>query len=641
MNLIPSDEKMSIPQGRYLWLGFAAIIAVVYDLLFWKAHSGVNVLVFLLVYVLLLVVVATHTKMLKQKAALLLFIPVLILGLDMLFFTNEFVQYAVPLGMMGIAFIGTLLLTLRNTHRHIFSFRSIPVVRDITIIIEKWSYVFRDIFAFRSAHKNTVHLRVLYGMLVAVPILLIFGALFYQADAVFANLLNTMFHIELDGSIVWRIFRTILIVLFLGGFFYALHDEKHTLGELIEQKQKEDSVIAITVLALVNVLFLIFIAIQFTYLFGSKQVVLESGLTFAEYARSGFFQLVWVIVLAVALIMMFYRFHTHKMHGMLQVLSVFLLAQVAVIALSALKRMNLYQAEYGFTVLRLYVEWFIYAALLCLLIGVGSIIMRVKYRYVWYGGLSAALLFFVFVSSYNVDAVIARENVQRSLSSQKELDFVYLATLSSDILPEIVPYFDEERIKKLSVPQIESMHKIISRFEKEKQERDSWREYHIGFTGIVDRISQKNIPDIKKKLEIEYINKRNVTHVEQNRVIFDWKCGVGFAEVTHACAYISGFKFMLVSNPDGTALWRAYRHEGIQEPIFSAAEKPIFEYVIPSSDLQTVYTFQSNESGGVRVAMPSTNEFYLYRFSWNGTVFVPEKMRLQDTQYWDNTSLAQ
>jgi hypothetical protein len=493
MNLISSGK------GRFLCLGIAVIIAAVHDLLFWQAEIGINIVVFVLLYSILLVGVAAKTQCLKQKMALFLLLPVLLLACDMVFFSNEFVQHAGILGMIVLSLGMALLLTLRNPHKHLFSFWAIPIIRNPFFLIQKWLQVFQDLFALRAARKNTVSVRILYGVLVAVPILLIFGALFYQADAVFAHVLNNLFHIEIDSSVIGRIIRAIILTVFLGGIFYACCDEKHLLGEWVERQQKEDSVIAMTVLALLNILFLVFIIIQFTYLFGSKQVVLENGITFAEYARSGFFQLVWVIILAVALILLFYRLQTHKMHGMVQVMSVFLLAQVAVIALSALKRMNLYQTEYGFTVLRLYVEWFIYGALIFLVALVAAIIMRVQYRHVWYGGMIAALLLFVFVSSRNVDRMIARENISRYFIQHKDVDLLYLSTLSTDVMPEMVPFLDGGW-RQLPVEQKWYFNKILEKYIQEKQKRNSWQEFHIGFDWTTNALANYSVEGVLSDL---------------------------------------------------------------------------------------------------------------------------------------------
>ena len=53
-------------------------------------------------------------------------------------------------------------------------------------------------------------------------------------------------------------------------------------------------------LGVLDALFLAFVAVQATVLFGGHAHVLETeGLTYAEYARQGFWQLLWVSALTL------------------------------------------------------------------------------------------------------------------------------------------------------------------------------------------------------------------------------------------------------------------------------------------------------------------------------------------------------
>jgi len=113
-------------------------------------------------------------------------------------------------------------------------------------------------------------------------------------------------------------------------------------------------------LAVVDGLFLSFVVVQLTVLFGSREHVLRTtGLTYAEYARHGFWQLLVVTGLTLAVIAVAVRVAprvsprdrlvVRVMLGALCVLSL-------VIVASALHRMSLYQQEYGWTRLRLLVS---------------------------------------------------------------------------------------------------------------------------------------------------------------------------------------------------------------------------------------------------------------------------------------------
>jgi hypothetical protein len=173
-------------------------------------------------------------------------------------------------------------------------------------------------------------------------------------------------------------------------------------------------------------------------------------MVFSEYARKGFFQLVWAVVFAGLIFLIVYRSFAH--HGMkwpLKVLHLLFLVQTGVIAISALKRMNIYQEAYGFTVLRLFVEWFIYLVLALIVVGCLSVVLKWSFRNVVYTSGCVGLVAFVVLATLNIDYVIARKNVTRFVEEGKTLDFGYLNKLSIDTLPAFSVFEQKDTLEKL------------------------------------------------------------------------------------------------------------------------------------------------------------------------------------------------
>ena len=100
-------------------------------------------------------------------------------------------------------------------------------------------------------------------------------------------------------------------------------------------------------------LFAAFVAIQFTTLYGGDHhVVNTAGLTYAEYARSGFAQLLAVAALTLAVVAA--ARHWARDDGqLLNVLIAALCLLTLVVLISALKRLALYEDTFGYTRLRL------------------------------------------------------------------------------------------------------------------------------------------------------------------------------------------------------------------------------------------------------------------------------------------------
>ena len=155
----------------------------------------------------------------------------------------------------------------------------------------------------RVAQKNTALLR---GALIATPLVLLFGALFSRADAVFSKTVTDAFSIDLSEAFFWAGWAGLFSVVGLavvGGFALpSIARPPVTAAEPRPHTRVGMTEVSVVLCSLCG-LFGLFVAIQFQYLFGgSAAVVATTGLTYAEYARKGFFELVWVSGLCLPLL---------------------------------------------------------------------------------------------------------------------------------------------------------------------------------------------------------------------------------------------------------------------------------------------------------------------------------------------------
>ena len=364
-----------------------------------------------------------------------------------------------------------------------FSFLNIPVIRNFFSIFNKFEPFYKDLFEWKS--ESNTHKKVLWGIAISIPILLIFGSLFVHADAVFAEWVSKIFDFETSESTPWRLFRTIAFLVLISFFFYTLISKEHILQKKNKHVLKLDTLIVSIVLALVNILFATFVFIQIKYLFGNAQFVLESNVTFAQYARSGFFELAWVIALAAIMFIFIYRsFSHHTRSKVVDALQLILTVQVGVIAASALKRMNLYQEAFGYTVLRLYVEWFIYFVIAILLVAVVCLFLRLKFNKFFYTSMIFGISALTIVCSINVDYLIARQNISKFIEGTYikniDLDIKYLSKLSSDTISALPLLNNEEVAKKLTYPARKKLKELINRKKANIDKRDSLIEFNFG-----------------------------------------------------------------------------------------------------------------------------------------------------------------
>lgn len=493
MNFIASNSSGKERAVRLVYVAWALAVAFLYDVFFWQKDLGLGFFIFVLAFIAGTLVLFIATNHLRQYWALALIVPALILSLDIVLFNNPLVKVLAPLVVIGLIFLMFILLPLRNNDKVAYLLRDIPLINKIHFF-KHWPDMYRDIFRWKDVSIKRDYKKVGIGLVIATPILLIFLALFSSADGVFAEALQKAFSFTLPDNawiFIWRVLRTSGITLLLGGLFYILiHEEHAPIKGIIRAVMKFDSTIVTVILTMVNLLFFIFVVFQLSYLFGAQSYVVQNGLTYAEYARGGFFQLAWVVVLASLLLLVpYWSFAEHGLKKVLLVLKLILIVEIFVIALSALKRMNLYQDMYGFTTLRLYVEWFIYMAMAWLVILAVALVMHWKFKILYYVTVCLGIASFVIVASINVDRMIARKNVDRFLSggisAEKRIDINYLTyNLSYDAIPEVVRGAPEIS-KYLSIVSsqfnsVGSIKELLTRKYQELNKKSGWIEYNLG-----------------------------------------------------------------------------------------------------------------------------------------------------------------
>jgi len=317
-----------------------------------------------------------------------------------------------------------------------------------------------------------VGLAVLRGLLIALPVLAVFGALLGSADAIFKDLALDFLDLDLlrlashVGLIVLAgAVAAGLLVLVLDGTSL----ERHPLAR--PAPPRERGIEVCVVLGLVDLLFAGFVAVQFTYLFGgSERIRTVPDLTYAEYARHGFFELVAVAALSLPLLLLFdwvLRASSRLGRRLFRGLAVVQIALLFVVLASAFARMDAYQEVYGLTELRFYVTAFLlWLALVLVWCGV-TVLSGRRERFLSGVFLSGALAVLA-LNAVSPDAFIARVNVER-LAQGKGFDAEYAVTLGADAAP--VLWGALEKMARLDRRQVEN-HLLR---EYGDPERDDWR----------------------------------------------------------------------------------------------------------------------------------------------------------------------
>jgi hypothetical protein len=230
------------------------------------------------------------------------------------------------------------------------------------------------------------------------------------------------------------------------------------------------------VLGLLDLLFLAFVIVQFRYLFGGAELVqVSETLTYAEYARRGFFELVAVAALLLPVLLLLdwlARMDRPREVIVYRVLAGLLVVLLSVVIVSALQRMRLYTQEYGLTELRLYTT----ACMLWITAGavwyLATVLRDHRERFL-FGSLVAGLAVAGILNVISPDEVIVRTNAARH-DAPVRFDGSYTSSLSADAGPALI-----ESLPSMPAGQRATVaRRLLQRWESSQAE--DWRSWNYG-----------------------------------------------------------------------------------------------------------------------------------------------------------------
>jgi hypothetical protein len=274
------------------------------------------------------------------------------------------------------------------------------------------------------------------GVLLAVPLLVVLGVLLASADAVFAGFFT-------GWNLLTPIQHGVLLVVGAWGMAGLLRlasaSPAPSLGRVAYRLGRTEATI---VLGSVVVLFAAFAVAQVVAASeGGRHVIQTAGLTYAEYARTGFFQLLAVAAITLA-VLLGLRAATDLSDSAdrrrFTVLAGAAVSLTIVIVIVAVVRLGLYEDAFGFTMLRLYSKVFavwigvVFVLLALHLVGLGR-----GRPWLPSSAVAVGLLALLGLNLANPEAVVVRHNVAFAERTGR-FDPVYLADLSDDAVPALV-----------------------------------------------------------------------------------------------------------------------------------------------------------------------------------------------------------
>ncbi|WP_342565737.1 DUF4173 domain-containing protein [Paenibacillus sp. FSL R7-0345] len=453
------EEKVPIiPRSALSALAAALLLAIVHQYLFYAQKPGVSYPIFVvLFYCFMLYYAREQLRPLKWFDYVWL-TAIFLLAMTFMLFSSWFF-----FGLNFLVLPGLILLHMT----YLLSYRrpSWSGIQLVGAALEHffaqgprhWPTVFTTIRKSGGEgmknERKQVYLKVLAGLLISCPLLLIVVSLLSSADGVFHQILNKFPELlerisfsEGFGRTLWSVLLGIGLFSYLWGFVAYKRTERPVIVPKEGEPQMEpfefsvDPVIATTVLMAVNAVYVLFVSVQFSYLFGAWEGALPTGSTYADYARSGFFELIMVTSINFGLLLLSLLALPKAKARLLAVIRVLLYILVlcsVVMLYSAYSRLALYEQAYGYTEIRFLVHAFMIFLGLLLILAAVRISKKDFPLIKWYVALG--LLSYVFMNYIGMDRIIASQNIARYEASG-DIDAAYLSGLSWEAVPLLIDF---------------------------------------------------------------------------------------------------------------------------------------------------------------------------------------------------------
>lgn len=421
--------------------GVSLVLGLLFDYFFYGKIPGIAFPLYILLIVVGLFVLAKVIKKQISRQVIWLLAPLIFFSAmvfvhasDFLAFLNVVASLLLLLVIAEVSFGGKLKIFLVGDYVKIF-FLPFKFIRPLFQTLSNLSLYGAD-------KDRKVSSQITKGILMTIPVLIVFVFLFSSADLILQKYLRDLIAIDIEPETVFRSVLVLIVTLvYIGAYSYLFREKENQIAvPQNRQSHRIGHIESSILLGSVNVLFFIFIFVQLTYLFGGESNISSQGFTYADYARRGFFELIAVAIISLLLLLTVEKYVAKKETGHalgFKIFSTALVVQVILIMASAFTRLSLYEEAYGFTTLRLYSHAFIVllAIIFCLLL---YKIYRDKRENVFAFRVFISLVLFLAVMNLlNPDAFIARRNIERFASTGK-LDVYYLSRLSGDAVPDTI-----------------------------------------------------------------------------------------------------------------------------------------------------------------------------------------------------------
>ena len=411
---------------------FLILICILQIILITKQNLGINVILFMIPFLLFLFFYLKENNLINNKKGLLFMIPILIISLSYLLFDNT-LKYFNILVIPILSII--MLIEIINPKDTLEEF----IEEGFYMGFKPFDYIGKHLNETKEIIKELLpkknkRLERIKSYLIVIPILFVVLVLLSSADIIFASLfkdiINIINKISIEG-IIARVFQFIILFLFLGSTLYYLKKEKIMVPKASSGMNLQNFTIKLLLISL-NIIYFIFIGIQIFSLGFHK---LPSNITYSEYARTGFFQLMIISSLNILIILLTKKKEETKL---IKILKLLLIASTYMIIISSFFRMYLYEQKYGYTLLRIGVYLTLVTETL-LLIPTIFYVLKKDFKIIRYY-IMIPIIIYTMMNMTSIESIITKRNIDL-YEKTKEIDIEYLKNENCDNIKQLIDFY--------------------------------------------------------------------------------------------------------------------------------------------------------------------------------------------------------
>ena len=495
-------------------------VAISQSILFYGKEIGISMIIFEVILNGILLYIMNRKNKIINKNGLLLLIPIILLSSTYFIFASKvfYVSNIIIIIVLNILMYAITINKKGYFSKHLYTaFRiSVDSLETVNEVIDYTKENAKSHIKDSNGIRKVDIKKLTTSILIVLAVVGVVIILLASADSIFAGMFSGIGKIITNLNIKNIVNTIIRLAIILAVYFLVLsfilklqNQKRKEPKEIGNISDKYEFTLKLLLIAL-NLVYVVFCYIQISSLFLAR---INVNIDYATYARTGFFQLMFVSFINFAIILLSNKFNSKK-EKIIKVLNIFLVIFTIIIVLSSMFRMYMYEMEYGLTYLRTFV-YIILLTELAIFVPTTIYIFNEKFDFI-------KIAFIIVLSVYcvinfiNIEKMIISKNISRK-TTKVPTDYVYIQKIATEDSYKMLEEKLKENIENDKKVKIEKALLHIINNNKEMK----WQEFNISRW----KVKQKNVnkEELTKQIEeqINQIQEENEKLKEAKRYLYD------------------------------------------------------------------------------------------------------------------------